>query len=170
MTDHSEVKDTKTTKIHVASKTMSIAEAQRTVESSGTWFWWIAGLSAVNSIAVMLKLQYSMLLGLGIGQIIDAIFLSMSADPSMLARGFHIALSASVAGIFVTLGYYARRFSSKAFVIGIILYALDALIFVFTGDWVAVGFHGFVLFMLWGGFSVLSALQAQIPNNVRTLA
>jgi hypothetical protein len=40
------------------------------------------------------------------------------------------------------------------------LYALDGLIFVLAGDWLSVGFHAFVLFGVWSGYSSLKALQA----------
>jgi hypothetical protein len=68
-----------------------------------------------------------------------------------------------VAGDFVVLGHLARRGSATAFVVGMVLYALDALVFVLVGDWIAVGFHAFVLFMLWGGYAVLRAVRAQAP-------
>ncbi|MFQ5608913.1 MAG: hypothetical protein ACE5F8_01425 [Woeseiaceae bacterium] len=41
-----------------------------------------------------------------------------------------------------------------AYILGMIVYALDGLIFVLVQDWVSVGFHAFVLFMLWGGYGV----------------
>ena len=72
--------------------------------------------------------------------------------------------------MFVALGYFARRFSVAAFVAGMVLYALDALLFVIVGDWIAVGFHAFVLFMLWGGLSMLRAMRAQLGNQTEARA
>lgn len=153
----------------VGGKSIPLAEAEKTIKGSGSWFWWVAGLSIANSVAAMLELKYGMILGLGLGQFIDAMFFfdadGNSLDPSVFARVVHLFLTASVVGVFLILGYFARRFSIAAFVVGMVLYALDALLFVLVGDWVAVGFHAFVLLMLWGGLSVLRAVRAQAPNR-----
>jgi hypothetical protein len=151
--------------VTVGGKPLPLAEAQRIVKGSGTWFWWIAALSAINSIAAMLDLKYGMVLGLGLGQLVDGLFFfgldGIRAEPAPVARLIHLLLSALVAGAFVALGYFARKFNLTAFVVGMILYAVDALLFVVVGDWIGVGFHAFVLFMLWGGLSVLRAIRAQ---------
>jgi hypothetical protein len=160
--------------VTIGGTTMSVLDVQRGIVSSASWFWWVAGLSLVNSLAMMLNLKYAMILGLGVGQIIDGMFFYAGegevADPGMLARVFHIVLSAMVAGVFVALGYFARRFSVAAFVTGMLLYALDALLFVIVGDWIAVGFHVFVLFMLWGGLSMLRAMRAQVGSQTEARA
>jgi hypothetical protein len=80
-----------------------------------------------------------------------------------------VALSATIAGVFVVLGYFARGASAAAFVVGMALYALDSLLFVLVGDWIAVGFHGFVLFMLFGGLSILQAVRRQVPADTAAL-
>ena len=46
--------------------------AQR-VKSSANWFYWIAGLSVVNSIVVHTGSSWSFIAGLGITQLIDAV-------------------------------------------------------------------------------------------------
>ena len=160
--------------IVIGGKSMAIAEVESGIKSSANWFWWVAGLSIANSIATMLELKYGMLLGLGLGQFIDAMFYydleGNFQDPSVVAKVVHLFLTACVAGVFVILGFFARRRSLAAFVIGMVLYALDALLFVLLGDWVAVGFHAFVLLMLWGGLSLLRALRAQPPAVAEAVA
>lgn len=152
----------------VAGNVMSVTEVRKAIHGAGAWFWWIAALSVVNSIAVILDLKYGMALGLGFTQVIDAIF-SFGADgeamsPGATARVIQLSLVGAVAGGFYALGRAARRCSTRAFAWGMGLYALDALIFVLVGDWIGVGFHVFVLFMLWGGFSILRSARSQMPD------
>ena len=45
-----------------------------------------------------------------------------------------------------------------AFVVGGVLYAIDALIFVFLGDWLAIGIHAFALFGIVGALRALRTL------------
>ncbi len=40
-----------------------------------------------------------------------------------------------------------------------ILYLLDGLIYVLVGDWMSVGFHAFVLFGMWSGFSAYREMK-----------
>ena len=62
-------------------KTILIGNQQMTVEmatlaarNSARWFWWIAGLSAINSIASLIQAEYSMVLGLGVTQVLDGLY------------------------------------------------------------------------------------------------
>ncbi len=154
--------------ISIGGKRVALADALRTVQSSASWFWWVAGLSLINTVGAMLDSSYGMVLGLGITQFIDAIFL-YGADgdplkPTLAARGIHLALVLAVAGVFVAIGVFAKRHSAMAFVVGMALYLADSLIYVVASDWIGVGFHAFVLFMLWGGYSTLRAIQAAAPT------
>jgi hypothetical protein len=156
--------------IEMGGKQVALADALRTVQSSASWFWWVAGLSLINSVGAMFDSAYGMVLGLGITQMIDAIFLygadGASVQPTMAVRGIHLALVLAIAGVFVALGVFAKRHSAMAFVVGMALYLADALIYVVASDWIGVGFHAFVLFMLWGGYATLRAIQASAPTAV----
>lgn len=146
---------------------IALADALRTVQSSASWFWWVAGLSLVNSVGAMFDSAYGMVLGLGITQMIDAIFLygadGEAAQPALAARAIHLALVLGIAGLFVAIGVLAKRHIAMAFVAGMALYLADALLFMVAGDWIGLGFHAFVLFMLWSGYSTLRAIQAAAP-------
>lgn len=146
-------------------KTLAVADAERIVRGSAFWFWWVAGMSLANSIATMSQTHYGMVLGLGITQVLDALFYygvdGVFEVPSTADRVFHAVAVLGLAGMFVGFGFLARRFVLWAFGVGMAVYAADALVFVVAGDWVAVGFHVFVLLMLWGGLSVLRAMHQQ---------
>jgi hypothetical protein len=154
-----------TAQVQVGGKSLAVEEAARIVRGSANWFWWVAGLSLANSIATMTDAGYGMVLGLGITQMVDALFYydfdGVFAPPSAGGRAFHAVAVLALAGLFVGFGALARRYVLWAFGAGMAVYAADALLFVLAGDWVGVGFHAFVLFMLWGGFGTLRAMRAQ---------
>ena len=154
--------------IALGGKHVALADALRTVQSSASWFWWVAGLSLINSVGAMFDSSYGMVLGLGITQMIDGVFLygadGEAVQPALSVRGVHLALVLAIAGLFVAIGMAAKRHSALAFVVGMALYLADGLIYVLASDWIGVGFHAFVLFMLWGGYSTLRAIQAATPT------
>jgi hypothetical protein len=150
--------------IRVAGRAMPREQAVTQAKNAANWFWWISGLSLVNSIAVILELDYAMLLGLGVTQIADAILTGalkeLTGSAAVVAKMIHAAIVLGAAGFFYLLGVKARAFRLWAYPLGMALYACDALIFLLAQDWVGVGFHAFVLFMLWGGYGIARAVVA----------
>src|SRR5579862_5757017 len=133
-------------------RTVPRADAETAVHRAANWFFWIAGLSLVNSYAAATHMNFRMLLGLGITQVVDVLF------PA--GQAVQVVLLAVVLGFFCLVGFLARRPSLPWYLTGMIVYALDALLCVWAGDWQAVAFHAFVLYVLWRGFAVLRALSA----------
>lgn len=132
------------------------------------WFFWIAGLSLVNSAINMAGIDGSFLVGLGLTQIIDGIAMAIATETG--ARGVTIisvtalVLDVLVAGTFVLWGVFARRYHRWAYIIGMILYALDGLLFLWVEDFLSLGFHVFALVCLYNGFKACGQLkQLQIP-------
>ena len=137
------------------------------------WFFWIAGLSILNSIIGLTGGGVNFILGLGLSQIIDAIAsiaaedIGSSSGTVILAIGF--VLSSLIAGAFVVFGLFARKGKKWAFIIGMILYGLDGLIFIGVGDLLSIGFHVFALFGLFGGLKALNEIDANEQLNVKSL-
>jgi len=154
-----------TREIVVAGKKMSLEKARSSVHSSANWFWWVAGLSVANSVAILAELNYGMILGLGVTQIVDGIAVALLKEASGTAatviKFLHLVVVGAAAGFFYLIGVKARQLRLWAYRVGLAAYALDALIFVIFKDWVAVGFHVFVLFMLWGGYGIAKVLVAE---------
>ncbi len=123
--------------IMVGRKAMSLADAELAVRRSAVWFWVVAALSLINSIAAATGLKYRMVLGLGVTQLLDGFF------PA--GQFIHIALVLALVGLFFAFGFFARRCNLGWYAVGMIFYAVDAAVFMFVGDWIAVGFHAFVL-------------------------
>lgn len=110
--------------------------------SGARWFYWVAGLSLINSLASLAGQQWRFILGLGITQLADALAAHSGRGIAVVA-----VMDAAIVGSFVLLGRFAQRGRVWAFGVGAVIYALDGLIFVGLRDWIGVAFHVFVLVM-----------------------
>jgi len=126
------------------------------------WFYWIAGLSFLNSLSVLLGGQLTFLFGLAITQVVDGISLGIQSNAglegvnfvSLIAFGLNF-MAALVVGAF---GYFARKGNQSAYVVGMALYALDTLVTLLFQDWLGFLFHLLALAGLWGGFRAFRKL------------
>ena len=130
----------------------------------GGWFYWIAGLSMVNTISITMNLGFSMLVGLAATQIVDSIGQEIaeaaeSSTVSGVVTAITFGLSACIAGGFVFLGWATQRLWTWPYYLGITLYAIDGAVFLAFGDKLSFGFHVFVLFMLYGGLRATRAVR-----------
>jgi len=114
------------------------------------WFYWIAGLSLVNTAVALSGGQFHFVLGLGITEITDA----FQAPPARIV-GYGIDLL--VLGFFVMCGYFAGKLHKWAFVMGMAFYLLDGGIMLLAKDWLGLAFHAYALFCIWKGFKLVNA-------------
>jgi hypothetical protein len=70
------------------------------------------------------------------------------------------AVGLAVIGFFAVLGHRAIDGARWAFVVGMVLYALDGVIFLLVQDWLGVGFHAFALTMILRGYLAARRLPA----------
>ncbi|MES3025834.1 MAG: hypothetical protein V4857_30005 [Pseudomonadota bacterium] len=119
------------------------------VQSAARWFWWIAGLSLVNTVMAMSGSHGGFVMGLGFTALVDGLL----ADQKVIG----LAFNAAVIGFFVFLGLQGVRGKLWAFWVGIALYTLDALIYLMVEDWMPVAFHGLAIFFLVTGAIALVA-------------
>jgi GYF domain 2 len=125
------------------------------LRSGASWFYWIAGLSLVNSISSFAGLGFRFLFGLGITRLLDEAGASMGTSGQMIA----LVLNLMAAALFVLFGFFGHKGHLWAFLVGMILFALDGLIFVFAQMWLGVAFHAFALFCLFRGFAACRELR-----------
>jgi hypothetical protein len=130
-------------------------EAQ--LKSGASWFYWIAALSLINSIVAFTGSDWRFILGLGITQVFDG----LAHDIGSAGNAVVLALDLIAAGVCVSFGVFAHKRHLSAFVVGMVLLALDGLIFLFVQDWVGVGFHVFVLYCLFRGAKACRGLNAR---------
>ncbi len=129
------------------------------IRSGANWFFWVAGLSIVNSVIALMDWNWNFLAGLGMTQIIDGITQAIADESNQTARVLAIVLNVPVAGLFVIFGLQARKRHNWAFIIGMVLYALDGLIFLLVPDWFGLGFHVFALYCVFQGLRANNQLR-----------
>ena len=130
--------------------------AESHLRSGASWFYWIAGLSLINSIAALSGGNWRFFIGLGITQIFDAI----GQEFAGVGKGIVLFLDLIAAGVFVLFGVFAHKRDTWAFVTGMVLFVLDGGIMLLFQDWIGVGFHVFVLLFLFRGFKACRELNA----------
>ncbi len=137
----------------------SLAEiiASPVIQSAARWFWWIAGLSLVNTFMALSGSASGFVMGLGITAIADSI--------ASQARALAFAVDLVALGFFVTMGLYASRGKLWAFWLGMAAYALDGLIYLMVGAWLPVLFHGLALYFIWRGASLLARAEKHFASQ-----
>ncbi|MCK4625530.1 MAG: hypothetical protein KAV00_09495 [Phycisphaerae bacterium] len=137
----------------------ALSKLQKQFDNGAKWFYWIAGLSVVNSVIFLMDGSVSFVVGLGITQLIAGIGAAFAEEFGPVARYIAFAFEVAAALVFVLFGYYALKRHRWAFITGIVLYALDSLIFLAVQDWWSFGFHVLALFGLFGGMKAARKLR-----------
>ena len=135
------------------------------VKSGSNWFIWIAGLSIVNSLMYLFGGQLNFIIGLGITQIIDVIGKALSDKlGSSIILVFVLIADIIMSGIFFLFGKMCNKKKNWAFIIGMVLYSFDGLIFLLVKDMLSVAFHVFALYCIYKGFSAKKKLDILIQD------
>ncbi|MDP4145261.1 MAG: hypothetical protein Q8936_12395 [Bacillota bacterium] len=132
----------------------------RRVKSGANWFYWIAGLSIINTVISLSDGNLNFVIGLGITQIIDGIADGFSASFGTIAIVGGIIINLFIAGVFILFGVNANKAKKWSFVIGMVLYGIDGLIFVFIRDYFSIGFHLLALYSMFMGYKAIGKSEA----------
>ena len=138
--------------------------------SGADWFFWIAGLSLINSIILLSGKQLNFVIGLGITQVFDAIAAELAKEVGSFVKVIAFFFDIVAASVFVVFGILARKRYAWAFVVGMIIYGIDGLLFFLGMDILSIGFHVFALFCIYSGYKATcklseQAVPAPIPNQ-----
>lgn len=124
------------------------------IRSGGSWFYWVAALSLINSFAALSGTNWRFIIGLGVTQLID----SLGSELGGGGKAVVLVLDLVAAGVFILFGVFATKGHRWAFIVGMVLFGLDGVIFLLVRDWLGVGFHVFVLYCLFRGFTACQHL------------
>jgi hypothetical protein len=130
----------------------------------------IAGLSLVNTLIHLFEADFQFVVGLGVTLVVDVVAMAVAKESggvaAAVAKLIAVVVGLLAAGVFVLFGWLANKRKGWAFVLGMVLYLLDGLIFLVVTDWMSLGFHAFALFAIFAGYSACRGLAAL---EVRTL-
>ena len=133
------------------------------VRRGAFWFYYIAALS-------LLKVLVSSA-GIMVVPIVSLAFVVLLQNIAVITGSWFLtAVSLAFIAAFAALGYFASTGQRWAFIAGMAVYALDGLLFFSVFSFFALfglAFHGFVLWRIYSGFSVLVTSQTneQILRN-----
>jgi hypothetical protein len=134
---------------------------EQAAKRGANWFYWIAGLSVINSLIVLNGSNTHFVVGLGVTELFDVAGRSLHGPGHTVA----LVLSIAIAGVFALFGYFANKMPQWSFLAGMLLYVLDALLLFSFSDFLSVGFHALVLYFLLRGFSAARNFAALKPAN-----
>jgi MFS family permease len=133
---------------------------EKQFRDGANWFYWIAGLSALSSILLLIGSNFISAITLGSTQFLVAIG---QLIPEMAIAA--VIASVLILGVFVLLGYLSNKGHRWAYIIGIILFALDTLLQLWVQDFFGMAFHALALYFLIVGVIALYKLKKLLPQN-----
>ncbi len=125
------------------------AEATAILHRGANWLFWIAGLSVVNAVILLTGSSWVFLGGLGVTYVAAGVAIKTGSTQVALVAAF-VTLWATA--FFVCLGFFARKGQQWAFITGMALYAVDALLVLSFQAWIMLLFHGYIFFRLYQGY------------------
>jgi len=124
--------------------------------NGASWFNAIALFSVINAVIGMVGAQIHFIIGLGLCEIIDGIGQSLGTA----GKGVAFFCDLLVAGVWVLFAFQGKKGLRWPFIVGMVLYLFDGLLFLFFHDYLAAAFHAYVLFRLFVGFQATAELKS----------
>ena len=113
-----------------------------------SWFYWITILSLINTGTNLMEGWYSFIIGLGYTQLLEGVIMSLRDELNQVTLWIFFTMSLLISGFFALAGYMTQRGRHWWYLAAMIIYAIDALIYGYVGDYVGVGFHIFALYFI----------------------
>lgn len=139
-----------------------VAELVQAGDTGANWFYWVAGLSLVNSAIGLFGGGMYFVVGLAVTLIVDGIgagVASEAPEASMVIKVVTVGFDLFVAAVLCGFGFLSRKRILPIFAIGMVLYLLDGLIFLAFQDWMSAAFHAFALYSMGNGFMAYRKLN-----------
>jgi hypothetical protein len=133
------------------------------------WFYWVAGLSLLNSLLIHFGANIYFVVGMGVSLVADGVADALAKQhpaQGLILRAIAITFAVLASGVAVLFGWLANKRYLVPYALAMVLYALDGLIFPFFQDWLSVAFHAYALICLGSGFLAYRELN-QIERELR---
>ena len=146
----------------------ALARAQFTqqAKNGARNFYWIAGLSFLNSIITAFGGEFYLVMGLASTLFVDYFAVGLAQEmPEMtiLFKVIAVVVSLVISGVLGFLGFLAGKGRRWAYVSGLIFYAIDTVIMFALQEWRGLLIHLFFLWALFTGLRALNQLQKLEP-------
>ena len=138
-------------------------EARR--NKGANWFYWIVGLTLVNTIVSFTGIDWSFSLGASAAIIAD-VFATMNGTAT--ARALAIGFDVVIIAFYAMCGVMAMRGATWAFVLGLIFFALDSLLSLIGLQFIGILIHGWALFSIFSGMTANISLQRLLREKAIT--
>lgn len=150
---------------------------EQRMKNGAGWLTAIGALSLINSLMVLINVNWTFFLGLGITQVIDGFTLGMAKSPATFGnptvwRTIAMVLNVTISAFYIALGKWAQNRGQWPFYIGMAFYALDGLVFIWAKDYLALAFHGWALWMVFNGLKAsrqLKALEKAAVDSIQSV-
>ncbi len=132
-------------------------------KNGANWFYWIAGLSVVNTLIMLVGGNFAIVFGLGTtyigGALAEGTAQNVPQDAG-IARAVGFGFTVFIALIFCGFGWLANKRFQSMYFMGMGLYLLDGLLFLPLGMWIIAASHAYAVYIMWGGFQAFRQLRA----------
>ena len=136
-------------------------ENKEQLDGGAKWFLWIFALSVVNTLISFFGGKISFIFGLGFTKLFDAIFFEIYGKLNWIS----LLISINISVIFLIIWNFSKKLSKGAFIIGMIIYGIDALLLGLLQDWASFAVHLYALFMIFKGYQSVDLLKKQKGIN-----
>ncbi len=138
---------------------------ERSIRGGGSWFYWIAAMTLINTISAQLKISGHFVIGAFATQLFD--YLAVGGKHAVI-KIIMIGLSLFITGIYAAMGVFSLKKQTWAFITGLVLYALDTLL-MFAVVKLSGGSLRSILFSIvfhaWALYGIVIGLKANIAFN-----
>ena len=125
------------------------------------WFYWIAGLSIINTLAYLFGTTFTFVIGLGATQVVDGVMAAFAKNLGgswSALRIVGLAIDICIAGVFVLFGVLGRKRMRWPIITGMVLYAIDGVILLVFKDFLGAAFHVWAFWGIWVGLKAIKEL------------
>ena len=147
-----------------------VGKSLHEARAGARWFYWIAGLSLVNSVLAIFGVDVYFLIGLGMTELTRAIVGSILGVP-MPNAGFEpwllpaLVIEAVMALAVAGLGWAASRGLGAAFVVGLLIYSLDTAYWALGRALPSVLLHVLAILFIAKGYLALRAARRAAASS-----
>jgi hypothetical protein len=121
------------------------------VKPGASWFYWIAGITAINAGSWLFDGDFRLALSF---RIADEVAFAPSSTKAVGIAAYLLAI-----GLAVFCGRYASKGAVWAFAIGGVAYLGDAVLCLTLNSWIGAALHGWALFSIFGGLRNAIAIK-----------